>query len=174
MTYLDAEYHTPDGRPTVSFERTYRVPVEEVWEVMATPRGLAMWFPSPEVHYEPEVGSRITFGGDPYQEEALTGTVIAYEHQRRFGFDWGTDQLHLSVEPDPAGSRFRLINTLGTEDGAARNAAGWDACLDQFELAVTGTPAGSSNDGTVADFTPVLAAYVAKGFPDDGWVPEAD
>ncbi len=121
------------------------------------------------------VGGQITLGGDPHQE-SLTGTVIAYTEEQEFGFDWGSDQLYLSVEPDPdGGARFRLVNILRNAEGAARNAAGWDVCLDQFELALTGTSADAQNDGTLEEFTPVLAAYVAKGFPpDDGWLPEDD
>ena len=72
--------------PAVRFERHYPFPVERVWRAVTDPAELRAWFPSPEVTFEARVGGTITLAGDPYQAEAMTGRVLAWDPPHVFGF----------------------------------------------------------------------------------------
>lgn len=166
----DAEYTEPDGRPTVTFRRPLPHDPADLWRAVSDPAELAHWFPSPDVHYEERVGGPIRLSGDPYDPDGSTGTVLAWDPPGAFGFEWGEDRLHLHVEPHEHGALLTLVDELETEGGAARNAAGWDMCLEALEAALDGR-AADPVDGGMAAFVPVLRAYAERGFPDDGQVP---
>lgn len=165
----DAEYDEPDGRPTVAFRRRLPHDPADVWRAVSEAGELARWFPSPDVTYEQRVGGTIRLSGDPYDPDGSTGTVLAWDPPRTFGFEWGEDRLHLVVEPEDRGTRLTLVDELVTAGGAARNAAGWDMCLEALEHALEGR-AADPVDGGMAAFVPVLRAYAERGFPDDGQV----
>lgn len=86
------------------------------------------------------------------------------------GFQWGKDELYLTVSAAGSGSQLVLLDRLDDRDSAARNAAGWDFCLQALTDALAGNAADEQPG--LDDFRPVLEAYRAKGFPDDGWLPE--
>lgn len=164
----DAEYL--DDPPRVRFVRTLPIGHEQLWGLVSDPAGLADWFPSPEVTYEPHEGGSISLSGDPYDPEGSTGVVHAFVPGERFSFDWEKDRLDLTVAQSGLGqSTLELVNTLSDEGGAARNAAGWDMCLDALEAAATGGLV--LGDDSVESFLPHLAHYRDQGFPDDGWTP---
>jgi hypothetical protein len=70
------------------------------------------------------------------------------------------------------GTRLELVNLLATDGAAPRNAAGWEMCLGHLDRVVPGTWAPSPDDGSMAEFLPVLAKYKDRGLPDDGWLPD--
>lgn len=169
---LDATYSDAGERPTVTFRRQLPHTADAVWVAISTPEGLAAWFPSPEVAFDAHVGGAIRLAGDPYDEAgATTGTVLAWDPPREFGFDWGGDRLYLRVEPDGAASVLTLVDELDEAGGAARNAAGWDACLQALEHSLAGEHADPQEGGMDA-FLPILETYKGRGFPDDGWLPD--
>lgn len=176
----DGEFAEVDGRPAVRFVRTYPHDVETVWEAISTPAGLAHWFPSPDIVFDPtppEVGGTITMSGDEYSPEGSTGAVLVWEPPHRFGFDWEDDQLFLTVSEHEGGSQLELVNLLSVRGGAARNGAGWDFCLAALEDSLDQPAASdhrSDQEGGVDTFIPVLEQYVAAGLPDDGWRPGGD
>jgi uncharacterized protein YndB with AHSA1/START domain len=159
-TYLEH-----DGRPAVRFERRFAQPAERVWRAVTDPAELKAWFPSPEVSYDARTGGAISLSGDPYAPDGTTGQVLVWDPPHRFGFEWGGDQLFLTVTPDGDGCRLVLLDVLDSEGGAARNATGWTMCLAALERSVTGSAAEH-------EFRPLLAEYVAAGLPDDGWLPD--
>lgn len=152
--------------PAVRFERHYPFPVERVWRAVTDPAELRAWFPSPEVTFEARVGGTITLAGDPYQAEAMTGRVLAWDPPHVFGFEWGGDQLFLTVTADGEGSRLELLDVLDEKTRAALHAAGWTMCLAGLDRALTGA------SDAAPEFRPLLEEYRAAGFPDDGWVPD--
>jgi len=166
-TYIDH-----DGRPAVRFRRRYPHSIEQVWSAVSTPAELIRWFPS-SVEFEPREGGTIRFADDPYMEPT-TGIVLTYEPPRRLAFTWGGDELHLALDALPAGgTELTLINLLEARDSAARNAAGWHACLQILDRHL----AGASTDGphgTPEEWRPVYDAYVADGLPAGAPVPGLD
>ncbi|MFC6083774.1 SRPBCC family protein [Sphaerisporangium aureirubrum] len=163
-TYI--EYH---GRPAVRFERTYGHPVERVWEAVATPEGLAHWFPS-AVALEPYVGGKITFSGDPNME-GTTGEVLEFEPPRRLAFSWSGDELRFELEAVDGGCRFTLINVLEARDTAARNAAGWTVCLAELGGHLAGEPVAGPHSESATPWRPVYEEYVASGMPSGAPIP---
>lgn len=166
----DGEFVEVDGRPAVRFVRSYPYPAQRLWEAVSEPSQLRHWFPSPIVEYEARQGGAIRLSGDPYEPEGSTGTVLEWDPPRRFGFDWGSDQLFLTVTEDGEGCRLELLNILVDRGGAARNASGWDFCLAGLDDALRDTPS-DVHAGGMGEFRPVLEAYKAQGLPDDGWLP---
>ncbi|MFC7381683.1 SRPBCC family protein [Sphaerisporangium rhizosphaerae] len=160
------------GRPAVRFERVYDHPVERVWEAVATPGGLAHWFPS-AVELEPHAGGKITFSGDP-NLETMTGTVVTFEPPRRLAFTWGGDELHFYLEPaGDHGCRLTLVNVLERADTAARNAAGWTVCLAELDKHLAGAAAGGPHSDTALPWRQVYEAHVSSGMPSGAPIPGA-
>lgn len=165
-TYLEH-----DGRPAVRFERTYPDSVDRVWAAITEPDELKRWFPS-TVRYEPRVGGRIDFTGDPYAEDS-SGTVLAFEPPRRFSVTWYTDELHFTLEPaGDSGCRLILINVLDDRAAAARNAGGWYMCLAELAKALEGRASGGPHGDDTEAWQPIYDAHVAAGLPSGAPVPE--
>jgi uncharacterized protein YndB with AHSA1/START domain len=166
-TYLEV-----DGRPAVRFVRLYPHDVDRVWRAVTDPAELKHWFPSPEVRYEARVGGSIELSGDPYAPESKTTKVLAFEPPHRFGFEWGEDELDFTLTATGDGCRLELLNILAGSGEAARNAAGWEVCLEELRKTIYGTPGSESNSSSL-EWQPLLDGYLAQGFPDDGWRPDA-
>lgn len=175
----DGEYAEIDGRPSVRFVRRYPQPIETVWAAITTPEGLAHWFPSPTVVFDPtppRTGGTIHLSGDEYAPEGSSGSVLTWEPPHRFGFEWGKDELFVTLRAlDDGGTELELVDHLEATGGAARNGAGWDFCLAALEHSLT-EPSASDHrvamQGGMDTFLPVLEQYKGKGLPDDGWLPE--
>ena len=61
----------------------------------------------------------------------LTGQVLAIDEPHELAFTWGEETLTFRLAPHAGGTRLVLIDEL-TPGAAARNAAGWDTCLDHL------------------------------------------
>lgn len=82
-------------------ERVYRVPAtsEEVWEVIATARGISSWMVPARL--EPRVGGEVAFDlGDVVS----TGVITAYTPGRRFAYEesWQITPTPDEVSPEMA------------------------------------------------------------------------
>ncbi|MFC5908944.1 SRPBCC family protein [Streptacidiphilus monticola] len=160
-----------DGRPAVRFSREYDNPVEQVWALVATPHGLAAWFPSPQVELDLKPGGTIRFSGDPHMPESR-GTVRAAEPGRLLAFTWGDDELRFELtELGPDQTRLQLVDLLESAQAAARNAAGWELCLRALDARASGAPAPERQPDA---WLPLYRAYQAAGFPSGAPVPGLD
>ena len=159
-----------DGRPAVRFERTYAHQVERVWAAISDPHELAHWFPS-SVELEPRAGGTISFTGDPHSSQQ-TGVVLAFDPPRHLAYTWGGDELHFELEPlAPEQCRLVLINVLADRSAAARNAAGWDVCLDELAKLLLGRPGGGPHAESATPWQSRYDAYVAAGIPSGADIP---
>jgi len=172
QTTDDGTYLEIDGRPAVRFERIYDHPVARVWAAVTDPDEMRHWFPSPEIEYDARTGGSITVSGDPYSPTPKSSRVLVWEPPHRFAFEWEDDELHLTLSEHARGCRLELVNILSTPGAGARNAAGWEMCLDLLDQVVAGSPHGSASDAGMEEFLPVLEKYKALGVPDDGWLPD--
>ena len=125
-----------DGdRPAIRFERHLADPPGVVWQALTEREQLCTWFPC-DVIIEGgrwEVGAAISF---PFRPEldmdmTLTGEVLEVDEPNVLAFTWGDDTLRFELSPDGDGTRLVLTDTL-PPDSAARNAAGWEQCLDRL------------------------------------------
>jgi uncharacterized protein YndB with AHSA1/START domain len=84
----------------------------------------------------------------------LTGEVLEAEAPHRLAFTWGEETLRFELHPDGDGTRLVLTDELPAAH-AARNAAGWETCLDRL--------AGRSPDPDA--WQPRFARYAAEFAP---------
>jgi uncharacterized protein YndB with AHSA1/START domain len=130
----DATILTGGTRPAVRLERHLRDPPSVVWRAITDREELRAWFPCDVIvtggHWE--IGAAITFVFPPEViDMVLTGEVLAVDEQRALAFSWGDEILRFELSPHECGTRLVLIDEL-PRGFAARNAAGWDTCLDRL------------------------------------------
>lgn len=121
----DGEHHV------LRFERTLSRPPAEVWPALTTSDGLAAWFPA-RATFEPRVGAPMTFFFEDHDLDAPDGEVLELVAPEVFAFAWGDDVLRFELAPDGQGSRLVFTHRFADRGMAARQAAGWEHCLDRL------------------------------------------
>lgn len=122
------------GRPAVSLERRLPDPPATVWRAITDREELRSWFPCEVVVAGGEwvVGAPITFEfPSEVIDLTLTGDVLAVDVPRLLVYTWGEETLRFELSDDHGGTRLVLVNELAP-GAAARNAAGWEDCLDRL------------------------------------------
>jgi len=121
--------------PAVRLERYLPDPPPVVWQAITDRAQLKAWFPCDVIvdGGRWEVGAAITF---PFPPEVidltLTGTVLAVEEPALLSYTWGDSEvLRFELRAEGAGTRLVLTDQL-PPGWAARNAAGWEDCLDRL------------------------------------------
>ncbi|PXX66811.1 uncharacterized protein YndB with AHSA1/START domain [Nocardia tenerifensis] len=125
-----AELWTEGERPAVRLERELADPPSVVWRAITEREQLRVWFPCDVevVGGVWEVGAALRFD---FGEMTLEGEVFAVDEPTLLVFSWGAERLRFELTPHGAGTRLVLTDELAP-DAAARNAAGWDVCLDRL------------------------------------------
>jgi uncharacterized protein YndB with AHSA1/START domain len=128
----DATLLTDRARPAVRFERQLADPPQVVWRALTEREQLRFWFPCDVIVSGGrwEVGAAITF---PHlrRDITLTGEVLEVDEPNVLAFTWGEDTLRFELSAEDDGTRLVLIDEL-PPGWAARNAAGWEQCLDRL------------------------------------------
>lgn len=158
MTSTEGTLVTIDGRPALRFERRYRHPIERVWRAVTDPSEVGRWFPS-EVVGERKAGTELIFdddaqraadmeAGEPTRADGplITGRVIAHDPPNVWSFTWGGEVLRFELTPDGDGTRLVFTQILSHQSVAARNGAGWHACLVELDTLLGEAPASSDDD----------------------------
>jgi uncharacterized protein YndB with AHSA1/START domain len=130
----DATLLTDRARPAVRLERELPDPPELVWRALTEREQLRSWFPSDVIvdggQWVP--GTAITFRFPPEVTDlTLTGEVLDVDEPNLLAFTWGEETLRFELFAHDRGTRLVLIDELPAS-AAARNAAGWDTCLDRL------------------------------------------
>ena len=103
--------------------------------------------------------------GDGLSEEELRGEVLRLEPERLLEFRWGKHVLRCELVAEEGGCVLHFSETLDDPSWAARNAAGWEMCLEAMEtLLQVGTLAKFGWEVWRAKFK----RYVAKFEPSYG------
>lgn len=131
----DATLVVAGTRPAVRLQRYLPDPPAVVWQAITDRTQLKEWFPC-DVIVEGgrwEAGAAITFPFPPEViDMTLTGTVLAVDEPKLLSFTWGDQEtLRFELYPEGSGTRLVLIDQLEAS-WAARNAAGWEDCLDRL------------------------------------------
>jgi uncharacterized protein YndB with AHSA1/START domain len=126
---------TAGPHPAVRLERYLPDPPPVVWRAITERGQLKEWFPCDVIVDGGRwvAGAAISF---PFPPEVidltLTGTVLAVEEPSLLSYTWGADEiLRFELHPDGTGTRLVLTDELQA-GWAARNAAGWEDCLDRL------------------------------------------
>ena len=140
-------------KPVLRFERFLPRPVEEVWHAVTDPAEMRAWFPTRIEIDRWQAGATLTHHFDDQPFPPLPGTVIEYSEPHRLVFTWGEDTIGFELSATEGGTTFVLTEELGASR-AARNAAGWEVCLERLA------------DGVVReDWTPRFERYRASFEP---------
>jgi uncharacterized protein YndB with AHSA1/START domain len=142
MTH-DDDYGTlsaDNGTYTLRFERRLSHPVERVWQALTEPGALRQWFPQ-DIEGDLSPGGKLRFvfrEGDYENMPVFEGEVLEYDPPRLLAFSWGPDSLRWELRPHGDGCLLILTDTLGELGKAARDGAGWHACLDALGASLDG------------------------------------
>ncbi|MBV9444363.1 MAG: SRPBCC domain-containing protein [Streptosporangiaceae bacterium] len=153
---------TGDARhPAVRLERHLPDPPAVVWQALTDREQLRAWFPCDVVvdggRWEPGAAIEFQFPAEVI-DMTLTGQVLEVDEPKRLAFTWGEDTLRFELSPDGGGTHLVLIDELPAS-AAARNAAGWDQCLDLLAGLQPAADAWKHRFQAYADaFEPVLGA----------------
>ena len=156
----------PDGdHATLTFRRTYRHRIEDVWEAVSTPEGLRAWLMVTEATIEPRRGGRIDMKSGPARFHS-TGTILAYEPPRLIEYEWNVASVPEMPHGEHAIFRYEL-----TADGDATHLVvtytrismhtargflpGLHAFLDRLEAQLDGT----QMPGFIERFAELRAEY---------------
>lgn len=131
---MTAALLTDGARPAVRLERHLPDPPTVVWRALTDREQLRSWFPSDVVVQGGEwvVGAPITFPFPPEViDMTLTGEVLEVNEPHLLAFTWGEETLRFELAHQGGGTRLILTDELPA-GSAARNAAGWETCLDML------------------------------------------
>src|SRR6202011_2948493 len=120
-------------RPILRFQRQLPKPVETVWQAVTDPAEMRAWFPTRIVIDEWKVGNELTHFFDEHDIDPLPGMVLEWDPPRRVSFTWGTDTIVFELRAAPDGGTDFVLTEELSANVAARNAAGWETCLDRLE-----------------------------------------
>jgi uncharacterized protein YndB with AHSA1/START domain len=165
-------YEELAGHPVVRFERTVPHPVQAVWAAITDPAQLQEWFPTTVEFDQLQPGAAISFHFAQDAYPPMHGEVLEVAPPRRLSFTWGDDLLTFELEPsdDSAACRLSLSVVLDSADKAARDAAGWDQCLDMLGVVVDGrTP---RRPALRDDWRVYYEEYKRLGLPARAPIPE--
>lgn len=166
MAIPSGHYEQIDGRPVVSFERTFPHSIEAVWSAITEPAQLEKWFPTTVEFRELRAGAEIDFHFAQDAYPPLHGVFREVDEPRRLALTWGEDLLTFELSPDgEEGRSCRLALTVVLDDTgkAARDSAGWESCLDMLAAALAGEPAPRPEDS--GSWTGYYEHYARAGFP---------
>ncbi|HVF04965.1 MAG TPA: SRPBCC family protein [Frankiaceae bacterium] len=153
----------PSGdRPVLRFERFLPKPVEDVWRAVTDPVEMRAWFPTRLEIDRWEAGVTFTHHFDGGQHGPLPGTVLECVAPHRLSFTWGEDTITFELSPAEGGTTFVLTEQLGASK-AARNAAGWEVCLERLVDGTVGEEWSSRFSRYRAAYEPLLGAQ--EGMP---------
>lgn len=161
MTTEHATLERGDGQSTLRFERRLRHGVDRVWRAVTEPDELAAWFPA-AVIYEQRAGAPMQFDfGGMHGQDVWPGEVLEWDPPRAFAFRWGTDDLRFVLEPEGDHTILVFTHTFRHEPGKpARDAAGWESCLDELTTHMDGgTMVGGGGTTWAAHHLDYLARF---------------
>jgi uncharacterized protein YndB with AHSA1/START domain len=119
-----------DGRLQLRFTRRLAHPPEKVWRALTEPEHLAVWFPT-TIEGERAAGAPLRFAHRDAAAPAIEGEMLAYDPPRLLELRWGEGEtLRFELRPEDWGTVLSFVNTIHQVGKAARDAAGWHACLD--------------------------------------------
>lgn len=121
-------------RPVLRFERHLRDPVEQVWNALTDPDEMRSWFPTRIEIDEWKVGAPLVHHFDEHDVAELSGTVLEWDPPHRVSFTWDVDTITFELTPASDGGTIFVLSEQLSAERAARNAAGWESCLDRLQF----------------------------------------
>jgi uncharacterized protein YndB with AHSA1/START domain len=167
----DATLLKAGARPVLRLERHLPKPVETVWRAVTDPTEMRAWFPTRIEIDTWKVGAELTHHFDEHDIDPLPGTVIEWDPPRRVSFTWGADTISFELTPAQDGGTIFVLTEELSANVAARNAAGWESCLDRLEHGAESGAWQPRFEQYVASFEPILGH---QDGPPEGYRPPED
>lgn len=159
------------ARPVLRFERHLTRPVDAVWRAVTDPLEMRSWFPTRVVIDEWKTGAPLTHHFDEHDIDPLPGTVLDWDPPHRVSFTWGTDTISFELTPAQDGGTVFVLTEELSANVAARNAAGWESCLDRLDRGADDGSWQPRFERYVASFEPILGH---QDGPPEGYRPPDD
>lgn len=125
------------ARWRLTFVRHLDHPPALVWRAITEPDDLVAWFPS-TVEGDRAMGATLRFVFPGGEAPPSTGEVLAFDPPRLLEFRWDADILRFELRSDGVGTELRFLYTFDELGKAARDGAGWHACLDNLDAHLAG------------------------------------
>jgi uncharacterized protein YndB with AHSA1/START domain len=130
MDSTDGQLEQRAGRWQLRFTRRLAHPRERVWRALTERDELAAWFPT-DIEGERRAGAPLRFAFPAGEAPPIDGEMVACDPPSLLEFTWGDDEtLRFELQADAGGTLLTFVNTFDALGKAARDAAGWHACLD--------------------------------------------
>lgn len=149
-----------DGR--LRFERHLAHDIEKVWAAITEPDQLRVWFPS-TIDGDRAAGASLTFVFPPEGAPVMEGEMRVFDPPHVIELEWGGDVLRIELTPVTGGTVLTLTDTFDEYAKAARDAAGWHACIDRLQYEMNDEPWPYGDNGRWQEVTP----YYLEAFPAD-------
>jgi uncharacterized protein YndB with AHSA1/START domain len=153
-------------KPVLRFERFLPRPLEQVWRAVTDPVEMRAWFPTRIEIDRWEAGATLTHHFDGSELPPLPGIVLECSAPHRLVFTWGDDTIGFELAPAAGGTTFVLTEEIGASR-AARNAAGWEVCLERLVEGSVSEDWTSRFQRYTAAFEPILGAQEGPPGGDD-------
>ena len=151
---MDGALHRSGERWELRFVRRLPHPPEKVWRALVEPQHLEAWFPT-RIEGERKAGAKLRFVFPNDEGPAIDGEMLAYEPPSRLELRWGGDEtLRFELRPDGDGTVLTFVDTFDEVGKAARDAAGWHACLDALGAHLDGEDLPSTAEERWAEVHP--------------------
>jgi uncharacterized protein YndB with AHSA1/START domain len=130
----DATLAATGPRPILRFERRLLESIDVVWKAVTDPVEMRSWFPTRIEMDEWKVGAAMIHHFDEHDVGPLSGTVLEWDPPHRVSFTWDVDTITFELTPEPEGGTLFVLTEQLSAAHAARNAAGWESCLDRLQF----------------------------------------
>jgi uncharacterized protein YndB with AHSA1/START domain len=155
--------HHQGNLHTLRFERRLAHPPEKVWRALTDNAELVHWFPA-QIRGARQQGAKLRFvfqeeggpvldnemtavrtaGQEAYQgsegEAAMVGEMTVYDPPRTLEYTWNDEILRWELQPRDGYTLLLFTHTFEEEAKSARDASGWEVCLDSLERRLAGLP----------------------------------
>jgi uncharacterized protein YndB with AHSA1/START domain len=140
-TYGDLQPAAEGDGWQLVFTRRLPHPPEKVWRAITEAEHVSAWFPA-DIVGDRRAGAPLTFVFRNDEGPELPGELLVFEPEEVLEFTWSEEVMRFELQADgDGGTVLRFVNTFAEVGKAARDAAGWHACLDALEADLDGVPA---------------------------------
>ena len=126
-------------RPQLRYVRRLAHAPEKVWRALTDPDHVSAWFPTDIVGERAE-GAELTFPFRNGEGPTMPGRMLVFDPPSVLELLWGDDVLRFELEGDGDATVLTMLVTLDELGKAARDGAGWHACLDALACELAGEP----------------------------------